>query len=124
MAVIASHRPRVKPARKSTPPARTLSYNPATRLLTLTVGKLRTVYRVEVLHHDFGADTVAVRLVKTPAPVDPGEPDHYDVTCHRTARRHTGEPVGSCECLGMSAHGRCKHLHSIAKLLSLALLFA
>ncbi len=122
MTTIASPPPPVKSARrKSAPPVRTLSYNRSTRTLTLTVGRMRTVYTLAVLDHQLGADTVAVRLTKT-APVATGEPDHYDVTVHRTARRHNGEPVGSCECKGQLAHGRCKHVSSLAKLLSLALL--
>lgn len=82
------------------PQPRSLKWDAAARLLTITVGKLTEVYKVAEVRSEDGADVLGYRLLKR-------DGQSYDV-----------QPAhGECECLGYLRWNRpCKHILAVYKL--------
>jgi hypothetical protein len=100
--------PTAKPARKGTTP-RTLRYNAATAVLTITEGR-----RVEFYH-----------LAEFPVPRSYGAGRGFavDKLCLGGATHHVfvGETgrTSSCSCPGHTYAGHCRHLSAVEKLVGL-----
>ena len=110
MTTMTQNAPQVKAARKSAvKPARSLSYYPTAEgrgVLTLTVGKETTAYKVELLDADFGT---AYRLTKFEAGRLLPNGDTYDVRLETNGTH-------SCECKGHLRWGhrtRCRHVAAL-----------
>lgn len=90
--------------RKSTA-ERTMRYDAATRVLTVTEGKKTDRYRVEAVRDWDGRTVIGYRLHK-----QGGETRDVDIV------------EGTCDCPGHQRWGHCRHEAAVRKLLELGLI--